>query len=162
MSERLGRWGVGPQIAVVTLAYAAVAWAATHRWPGVCHVGILPRAVFMTLGGLLLILGFTMLMVADHSIMSAYQKDQLRTSGVAGRVRHPIYSSWIVFILPGIALISQSWPLFLMPFVAYAVFKLRIHHEDEYLQQRYGDAYLAYRAHVNELIPDLRFWRQSR
>ena len=64
-----------------------------------------------------------------------------------------IYSAWTVFILPGIALLSRSWPVLLTPLVAYTVFKLSIRREDEYLQQRFGDAYPEYRARVNELIP---------
>jgi protein-S-isoprenylcysteine O-methyltransferase Ste14 len=64
-----------------------------------------------------------------------------------------------VFNLPGIAFLTRSWPLFLMPLVAYAVFKLLIHREDEYLERRFGQAYLDYRARVNEVIPVPRFWR---
>jgi len=36
-----------------------------------------------------------------------------------------------------------------------------IDREDRYLQQRFGEAYLEYRARVNELIPVPRFWRRS-
>ncbi len=68
-------------------------------------------------------------------------------------VRHPIYSAWIVFIVPGLGLLSRSWPVLLTPLVAYAVFKLLIRREDEYLEQRFGDDYLRYRMQVNELIP---------
>jgi protein-S-isoprenylcysteine O-methyltransferase Ste14 len=77
-------------------------------------------------------------------------------------VWHPIYSAWIVFLVPALALLSRSWPVLLTPFVAYAVFKLFIHREDEYPQKRFGGAYLAYRAQVNELIPVPRSWWQVR
>jgi protein-S-isoprenylcysteine O-methyltransferase Ste14 len=40
----------------------------------------------------------------------------------------------------------------------YAVFKLLIHREDEYLDRRFGQAYLDYRARVNEVIPLPRLW----
>lgn len=94
-----------------------------------------------------------MLVVAARSVMRAYNQDRLVTSGVSSLVRHPIYSGWIVFIVPGLVLLSRSWPALLTPLVAYAVFKLLTHREDEYLQQRFGAAYLAYRARVNELVP---------
>lgn len=82
-----------------------------------------------------------------------YDDDQLAISGLAALVWHPVYSAWIVFILPGLVLLTRSWPLLFTPFVAYAVFKLRIHCEDEYLERRIGQAYLEYRARVNELFP---------
>jgi protein-S-isoprenylcysteine O-methyltransferase Ste14 len=77
---------------------------------------------------------------------------------VFGLVRNPVYSAMIVFNLPALALLTRAWPLFLMPLVAYAVFKRLIHREDEYLERRFGQTYLDYRARVNEVIPLPRLW----
>jgi protein-S-isoprenylcysteine O-methyltransferase Ste14 len=107
----------------------------------------------------MLLVGVPLLVLAARSVMGAYNHDQLATGGVLALGRHPIYSAWIVFILPGLALLSRSWPMLLMPLVAYAVFKARIHCEDEYLTQRFGQAYLQYRSRVNELIPIPRHLR---
>ena len=159
MEKRLSRWGVGPRIFLSTIAYALVAVAATRAWPDACLLRWPPYAVFATAGCILLALGVPMWLTSAVSAMRAYSRDQLRSSGVFGLVRHPIYSSAIVFNLPGIALLTRSWPLFLMPLVAYGVFKLLIHREDEYLERRFGQAYLDYRAQVNEVIPIPRFWR---
>ncbi len=160
-SARLSRWGVGPQIALATLAYATIAGAFAHNWPRLCRIELISFKLLAVLGGVLLVCGLLMLVIAVRAVMTAYNHDQLVSTGIAGLVRHPIYSAWIVFIVPALALLSASWPLMLMPLVAYAVFKLRIHREDEYLRGRFGDAYLDYRAHVNELIPVPRFGRHS-
>jgi len=159
--NRLSRWGVGPRIAAVAIVYAAAAGAATHRWPDVCRVRLLPYAVFAAVGGILLLTGVPMLIVAARSAMRAYDQDHLVTSDVFALVRHPIYAAWIVFLLPGLTLLTRSWPLLLTPLVAYAAFKLLIHREDEYLQQRFGAAYLDYRARVNELLPIPQSWRRE-
>jgi protein-S-isoprenylcysteine O-methyltransferase Ste14 len=161
LKKRLSRWGIGPQIAVVALTYAAVAGAATSRWPGFCRIRLVPFVVPAVIAVILLMVGVPMLVVAVRSVMRAYREDQLATRGLLALVRHPIYSAWIVFILPGLALLNRSWPVLLTPVVAYSVFKLTIHREDEYLQQRFGDAYLDYRARVNELIPVPKFCRRS-
>ena len=158
MEKRLSRWGVGPKMFLSAFAYGAVAGTATYAWPDVCLLRWPPYAVFATAGCILLALGVPMWLTSAVSAMRAYSRDQLRSSGVFGLVRHPIYSSAIVFNLPGIALLTRSWPLFLMPLVAYGVFKLLIHREDEYLERRFGQAYLDYRARVNEVIPIPRFW----
>ncbi len=42
------------------------------------------------------------------------------------------------------------------PVVAYLVFKLLIRQEDDYLRERFGKAYVEYRAKVSELIPTPR------
>jgi protein-S-isoprenylcysteine O-methyltransferase Ste14 len=122
----------------------------------------LPGGVSVAIGIVLLVIGVPMLAVPVRSVMGAYKEDQLATGGLLAIVRHPIYSAWIVFILPGLAFLSQSWPMLLTPLVAYAVFKVLIHREDEHLKQRFGEAYLDYRARVNELIPVPRFWATVR
>jgi len=158
MEKRLSRFGIGPRTFLPTVAYGLVAGAATYAWPDACLLRWPPYAVFATAGGILLALGVPMWLTGAISVMRAYNRDQLVTSGVFGLVRNPVYSAMIVLNLPGIALLTRSWPLFLMPLVAYVIFKLLIHREDEYLERRFGRAYLEYRARVNELIPLPRFW----
>jgi protein-S-isoprenylcysteine O-methyltransferase Ste14 len=162
MEKRLSRFGVGPRTFLPTVAYGLVAWAATRAWPDACLLRWPPYAVFATAGGILLALGVPMWLTGAITVMRAYHRDQLVTSGVFGLVRNPVYSAMIVLNLPGIALLTRSWPLFLMPLVAYTVFKLLIHREDEYLERRFGQAYLDYRARVNEVIPLPRFWSSGK
>ena len=157
MEERLSLFGIGPRTFLPTVAYGIVAGAAAHTWPDACLLRWPPHAVFTTVGWILLAFGVPMWLTAIISVMRAYKRDELVTSGVFGLVRHPVYSAIIVLALPGIALLTRSWPLFPMPLVAYAVFKLLIHREDEYLEQRFGQAYLDYRARVNEVVPLPRF-----
>lgn len=94
-----------------------------------------------------------MLLLAIITVMRAYNRDVLVTSGIFGLVRHPVYSAWIVWIVPGVVLLTQSWPLLFTPVVGYLVFKLLIHREDEYLGRRFGQAYADYHTRVNELFP---------
>lgn len=153
MSRRLSRWGIGPHIAVVALTYAALAGVATRRWPAVCRMRSVPYEVLMVVGGILLLGGVFLLVAGARSLTRAYNQDELVTSGAFALIRHPIYSAWIVFIVPGLALLARSWPLLITPLVACGVFKLLIHREDDYLQERFGGAFLEYRSRVNELIP---------
>jgi protein-S-isoprenylcysteine O-methyltransferase Ste14 len=66
-----------------------------------------------------------------------------------------------VFVFPGLALLRGSWPMLVAPLVGYVVFKRLIRREDEYLQRRFGQAYLDYRARVNEVCPFPWLWRRS-
>lgn len=154
--ERLSRWGIGPHIAAAALAYAAVTEVVTHRWLGAWHLRFARSTALTVFGCALLVGGVVMLVISTRSLSRAYGRDELVTSGVFGIVRHPIYSAWLVFIVPGLALLMGSWPMLLTPLVAYAAFKLLIHREDDYLRERFGQAYVDYRAQVSELIP--KFW----
>jgi protein-S-isoprenylcysteine O-methyltransferase Ste14 len=157
MKNRLSRFGVGPRIATAAVAYVLAAGAATYLWPEVCRMQFLPSGVLPAVGAVLLAIGVPLGLVAVISVMRAYDRDTLLTSGVFALVRHPVYAAWIVWNLPGIALLAQSWPLLAAPLVAYAVFKSTIHREDEYLEQRFGQEYRDYRNRVRELFPFPRF-----
>jgi protein-S-isoprenylcysteine O-methyltransferase Ste14 len=134
-----------------------LAGIATYLWPEVCLLHFLPYRAFLVVGAILLSIGVPMWLTGFIAAMMAYNRDALMISGVFGMVRHPIYSAWIVFNLPGIALLCRSWPLLGATLVAYAIFKLTIRQEDEYLERRFGQAYLDYRSRVNEIVPFPKF-----
>jgi protein-S-isoprenylcysteine O-methyltransferase Ste14 len=158
MEARLSRWGIGPRIALAAGGYAVLAAVATYAWPDLCLVRSIPSWTLLVLGGSLLAIGIPLWLAGVRAAMSAYNRDSLVTSGVFGVVRHPIYSAWIVFNLPAIALLCRSWPLLGAALVAYTVFKLTIKREDEYLARRFGKAYSDYRSRVNEIIPFPQSW----
>jgi protein-S-isoprenylcysteine O-methyltransferase Ste14 len=153
MTKELSRWGVGPSIVASAGAYATVAGVATWLWPQFCFVTAVPYSLFLVAGAGLLLIGVPMLLVAARAATLAYNSDKLATTGIFSLTRNPIYSAWIVFIIPGLVLLSRSWPLFLTPVVAYMIFKARIGRENEYLEKRFGEDYRTYKARVNELVP---------
>jgi protein-S-isoprenylcysteine O-methyltransferase Ste14 len=141
------------------MIYCLAAWAATSTWPGVFRLRWLPGAV-VTAGAVLAAAGLLLWAVGGVTVMRAYNRDQLVTSGAFALVRHPVYAAWITLIFPGLALLLGSWPMLLTPLIAYAIFKRLIHREDQYLERRFGQAYLDYRRRVNEVIPIPRFWQR--
>jgi protein-S-isoprenylcysteine O-methyltransferase Ste14 len=158
VEKKQSKLGVGPSIALSAFVYAALAGAATNRWPGAFLLRSVPYAAFLIAGVLLLLLGTALLVFAIASMTRGYSRDQLVTLGVFALCRHPWYAAWIVLIIPGITLLTRSWLLMITPLVAYTTFKLAIHEEDNYLRLRFGAAYLEYRATVTELIPRPRLW----
>jgi protein-S-isoprenylcysteine O-methyltransferase Ste14 len=151
--RRMSIFGVGPRIVGTALLYAVAAGLATWSWPEACLIRAIPYPVFVTVGVLLVLIGVPMLAVAGRAVTVAYKLDKLATTGIFGVVRNPIYSAWIVLIIPGLVLLTHSWPLLLTPLVAYIVFKATIRRENEYLEKRFGDAYRRYGTEVCELIP---------
>jgi protein-S-isoprenylcysteine O-methyltransferase Ste14 len=158
--KRLSRWGIGPKTFVPSITYTIAAWAVTRAWPGVLRFGAAPR-LFETVGAVLIAMGLALWLSGAITVMRAYGRDQLVTSGPYALVRHPVYAGWITMVFPGLALVCRSWPMLLAPFVAYAIFKSRVHVEDEYLERRFGRPYLDYRVRVREVLPIPRFGRNG-
>jgi protein-S-isoprenylcysteine O-methyltransferase Ste14 len=161
MKQRMPIWGVGPKIMVPTFGYLAVAGIATYLWPTICLVRLIPYVFLVVPGGALLAIGLPMLAVAGLSVKVAYKKDKLATTGIFDIVRNPIYAAWIVFNIPGMVLLLRSWPMFFAPFLAYCLFKMLVGKEEEYLQERFGQAYLEYKVRVPRLFPLPRTGRKT-
>jgi protein-S-isoprenylcysteine O-methyltransferase Ste14 len=159
MEGKMTHFGVGPKIFLPAIAYDVVAGIATHFWPDVFLIRSISGSILAGAGIVLLIFGVPMWAIAVWTIVRAFRRRELVTSGVYGLVRHPIYSAWIVFIFPGIALLCRSWPMLLASLVSYVIFKLLIKREERYLEEKFGQAYLDYRERVNEIIPFPYYWR---
>ena len=153
MSERLSRFGVGPKIASAIAIAAVAALFLSREYPEICLIPAARHPVVTALGWLLAGAGVALWLAGVVVVMRAYNRDELVTTGVYRIVRHPMYSGWIVLILPGLTLISTSWPVLAASLAGYAVFKRSIHREDEYLAKRFGGKYLDYRARVHEILP---------
>ncbi len=161
MEQKMTHFGVGPKIMAPTFAYDILAGIATHFWPNIFLIRSISYSILAGAGIVLLLLGVPMWAIAVWTIVRAFSRGVLVTSGVYGLVRHPIYSALIVFILPGIALLCRSWPMLLASLVAYIIFKMLIKREDRYLEENFGKEYLDYRGRVNEIIPCLRLSKLS-
>ena len=153
MGQRMTHFGVGPKIFLPGIAYDIVAGLATHFWPDVFLIRSISGFILASAGMVLLIFGIPMWAIAVWTIVRAFRRGELVTSGVYGLVRHPIYSAWIVFIFPGIALLCRSWLMLGASLVSYIIFKLLIKREDRYLEEKFGKVYLDYRGRVSEIIP---------
>ncbi len=159
VEARPSRWGVGPRIFAPSLAYTVAAWAATFAWPGAFRLPSL-AGVVVTAGAVLTATGLLLWLAGVVTVMRAYERDRLVTSGVFALVRHPVYAAWIALVFPGLALLGRSWPMLLTPWIAYRIFRRLIQQEDKYLERRFGKDYLDYCRRVNEVVPIPRFRRK--
>jgi len=154
MARSMGRLGVGLPIALITLAYAALALA-LHR-----AAGGRPGIPFLS-GGLGPGIGLAMIAVggawygwAALVVMRAYGHGKLATGGPYALCRHPIYAAWLLLIGPGAVLAwIPSCIMLTVPVVGYVAFRLLIAHEEASLEGRFGDAYRSYREQVRLLVP---------
>ena len=72
--------------------------------------------------------------------------------GVYAYTRNPLYLGPTIGLI-GVALVLDSlWFLVATPLSAFAITKLAIEREEEYLARKFGDAYLAYKARVRRWL----------
>ena len=147
--------GVGLKFALISIFFTAAIFAVHFLW--MSHLSIpIPRIITQVLGILLVIIGVPIYLISGLTIHKYFREGKLATKGTYAFFRHPVYGSWIVFIVPGIILLINSLIGFIVPVFMYGVFKILIGNEDKYLEEKFGEEFLEYRKRVGEIFP--KFW----
>lgn len=109
-------------------------------------------AVVAALGLALALAGIAAVIRHRTTIVPHHPVSTLVTAGAYRLSRNPMYTGLAVVYL-GLALLFGSWwPLALWPLVLLAVRQLVIRPEEEYLTQRFGRPYAAYRSRVRRWL----------
>lgn len=160
MSNKISILGIGPKLFKITVLYSialVVIMKCFHFNPRINVV--VPYSFVIILGIVFIVAGLLFLIASAYALINAYKADQLYVKGAYSVCRHPLYSAWILFIIPGILLLFNSWLLLTIPVVMFVAFKMFIKEEEIYLQDRFGDEYMKYKGSVGLLLPE--FWKYN-
>ncbi|MGP1345053.1 MAG: methyltransferase family protein [Phycisphaerales bacterium] len=92
---------------------------------------------------------------------AAQKAERLNTTGIYSIVRHPLYLANLL-IIAGIVSISDEWWLVLIVVLAFFLYYERIiAAEEQFLKEKFGDAYTQWARSIPAIIPRLRAWRPS-
>lgn len=149
--------GIGPKLAFITLPYIILSLIITKRDPEFLRLNFLNAFYAQLVGYILLGAGIIFWLFSAVIFLSDFNEGNLIVRGPFAVCRNPIYTSFILFILPALALIFQSGIILTIDLVLYLNFKLSIHGEQLLLQRKFGDAYALYENSVNELLPFPKF-----
>ena len=160
MSDRISVWGIGFKFTALSLGYSFVIILIHYFTYPLFYIKFLPYNLFLISGVILIVLGMPLFIISGFSVHKAYAEDVLRTKGVYSICRHPLYGSFIFFIVPGVCLLFKSWIGFSVPFVMYVFLKVLIKEEEDYLSGRFGSEYEKYKREVSFAFP--RIWRYEK
>jgi protein-S-isoprenylcysteine O-methyltransferase Ste14 len=144
------------------MAMWGVVAAATANWRGVLFYentwAWIPAAALFCLGLALYKLShasFTLTQLGGvPEIVRGHSQQQLATTGIRSRIRHPVYLAHLCEMLAwslGTGL-AVCWVLTALAIVTGAIM---IRLEDNELERRFGEEYRQYRARVRALLPGL-------
>lgn len=140
--------GAGPKIMVPAIVGFAATAGISYVFRPMFDIPAVPREWVLTLGLVLLVPGILLWAWSLIVFLPAYRRDQLATKGPYALALNPIYSSWIVLVFPGIALVTGWWLILLTSVLMYAAMRMVIREEDDYLAKRFGKQYTEYRKRV--------------
>lgn len=146
------RCGIGPTFFSGAILYGVFSGWLTYRYPDLMLINC-PYTLLVIPGAACLTAGIVIYIRVLRIFNKAYKKGVLIKEGPFSIIRHPIYSVWILLIIPGVTLLFRSWPMLLTPAVAYAGFRIFVSREEASLEKRFGQDYITYRLSTNELFP---------
>lgn len=152
MSKPMTRFGIGPVWGFPSILYLVLTVVITYAFPAFrMPDSLYPMLTYLAV--LLLLVGIPYYVVSAKAVMKAFSAGELVTNGVYGVCRHPLYGSWIVFIVPAIALLFHSWLSLTAPLVMYVLLRAMVAKEEDYLAEEFGEAYLEYKKKVPFVCP---------
>ncbi len=105
----MSRWGVGPIFASLSISYGLIMLLISKYYQPLFQFCFIPYWLLRVVGILFIIIGTLFFIISVKAVMQAYNSDKLVTKGVYQFCRHPLYTSWGVFIVPGIVFLANSW-----------------------------------------------------
>jgi protein-S-isoprenylcysteine O-methyltransferase Ste14 len=160
MEKKMSLMGIGPKLFLVTILYVIILIFLNNRiLPGL-RIIFVPYHFLLYTGIFLILTGLTMLIPSGLALSKLKTSEVLYTKGVFSICRHPLYSAWIVFIIPGVTLMTASWLMLSIPLFMYIFFRIFIREEETYLANTFGEQYKAYKNKTGLLFP--RFWKYQK
>lgn len=158
MHKEMDRLGVGPKFAFLGIVYGVIIFVLHYSFFPTFAFTLVSRWVNITLGTVLILVGIPIFIMSGIMVHRYISKGKLCTTGVYAYFRHPIYAAWVVFIVPGIVIITGSVVAVSLPIFLYILFKVLTVEEEEYLKERFGSEYLIYEKEVNAVFP--KIWKR--
>jgi len=150
-------FGAGPKFAIYSVICFSVMFALSRFFTPIFTITVAHKSTIVWVGILLIVVGIPFYLLSIVPVIRAFKAKRLLTTGTYGMCRHPVYSAWIVFFVPGIALLLNSWALLAAPIVMYFIAVALVNQEDSYLEETFGNEYISYRNRVPSIIPYGRF-----
>jgi len=107
--------------------------------------------VFIGLGAVVIVVA-AYFMNASHKDLFDAHVEGLATTGIFGRVRHPMYLGTHLFYL-GLAIATFSLASIGVWLIIFVFYNTLANYEEKKLEERFGDEFLKYKKNVKKWIP---------
>lgn len=145
---------IAPPPLLYLLPFATGLWL-QHRWPLPLELGGLAAWLGWPLVGAGC-LGFVMALRAlgraGTSVNPYKASSAVAAAGVYRFTRNPVYLADTLVYLGAVLLCGSGWPLLLLPLALVVMQKGVIAREEAYLERKFGEEYLNYKARVRRWI----------
>jgi protein-S-isoprenylcysteine O-methyltransferase Ste14 len=152
--EKLTFLGIGPKIARITIPYLVIAIVLTILFPAIFTFGKNAQGPLLIAGIVLLAVALAFYIVTLYLMVPGIRNNHLVTGGVYRLCRNPLYSALLLFLIPGLGLVLNSWIIPTASLLGCIAFRKFIHEEEELLERLFRDEYRMYRSKTSLFFPN--------
>ncbi len=156
--EKLPLVGIGPKILVTICPFFILFGILSSIYYPFFQIPI-SYYVLIIIGSILITIGIYVFIYSERILSEAYGSSELIIIKTYAYVRHPMYASWGLAILPGIFCLINSWVLFFILVIYYILVRIFLRKEESYLLEKYGASYTHYKKNVNAFFPKLKKYK---
>ncbi len=155
MKKKMMLRGIGLEFTGLSILYSLLVLA-LHQFFFPEMALPLGDEVRLAFGALLILTGLLTFVMSARQIHKAFREGRLETKGLYSLCRHPVYSSWLLLIVPGVVLLFNSMLGLTVPIFMYLILKKMVVEEEMYLEGKFGRRYLDYKRQTSFVIPRFR------
>lgn len=150
--NKLNFFGVGPKIGKVLLPWLTVAIVLsviTQLFTFTTE----NTKVLKIIGTVLMTFGLIFYLTTVKMLLKGLKETRLVTNGAFYLCQNPLYAAILLFIIPALSLLLNSWLVLTSSVVGYLMFRIFISHEYQELEKFFGEEYLHYKRETPEFFP---------
>ena len=144
MASKMKITGSAPMIGVPTILYLITALIIGGIKSPLFDITEKDRTAIEILGAVLIIGGIIAVASCGRKLLRSFNKEKLMTDGLYKVFRDPMYASYLIFIIPGISLLFNSWLAMTTIILNYVLYVVFIRREHKYLEDKFGEEYKNY------------------
>jgi protein-S-isoprenylcysteine O-methyltransferase Ste14 len=136
--------GVAPLIAIPTFIYLFITILASKSVEAKFTITANYYSFLAAVGIILIIVGILMVISCGRKLLNSFNSGLLMTDGLYWIFRNPMYAAYLLFVIPGICLLFNSWLVLTTVLINYILFSIFIKREHQYLEEKFGSEYEEY------------------
>jgi protein-S-isoprenylcysteine O-methyltransferase Ste14 len=140
--------GAAPKIAIPTLIYMLITIFIDYSTKPLFRITEKYLSVLIIIGIILIIIGTMMVINVAIKLQKSFKANILMTDGLYKFFRNPMYVAYLIFIIPGICLLFNSWLVLTSIILNYILLQIFIKEEYKYLEEKFGEEYKIYLSKV--------------
>ena len=150
---KLNFLGIGPRMATVLLPWLVLTIVLSTHYKGTFAFTPGKSSILLISGIVFLVFGLIFYGSTVKLLLKGLNETRLVTNGAYSLCQNPLYSSILLFIIPSLSLILNSWLVLTSSVIGYLLFKINIRKEYYELEKFFGEDYKKYKNETPEFFP---------